>query len=68
VHVCDCALGRSRVLEQNVGRAAVRHELPVHGHVDVSNATVGAEDFAQVCLVDVFGEFFDDDFGAAGEG
>ena len=47
----------------NVGRAAVGHELPVHGHVEVADGAVSAEDLAEMGLVDVFGEFLDDDLG-----
>jgi hypothetical protein len=45
----------------NVGRAAVRHELSVHGHVEVADGAVSAEDLAEMGLVDVLGELLDDD-------
>jgi hypothetical protein len=45
----------------NIGRTAVGHELPVHGHVEVADGAVSAEDLAEMGLVDVFGEFLDDD-------
>ena len=37
--------------------------LSVHWHVKVSNWAVCAEDFAEVVLIDVFGELFDHDLG-----
>lgn len=35
--------------------------LSVHGHIEVADGTVGAEDLTEVVFVDVFGEFLDDD-------
>jgi hypothetical protein len=50
---------------EDVGDAAVGHELLVHGHLELGDGAVGAEDFAQVRRVHVFGEFFYHDFGGA---
>lgn len=38
--------------------------LAVDGHVEVLYPAIGAEDLAQVVLVDVFGELLDNDLGA----
>lgn len=43
------------------GRGKGGRTLSVHGHVKVADGTVGAEDLAEVVLVDVFGELLDDD-------
>ena len=53
---------------QDVCDALVHHELRVQRHFEVDDGAVGAEDLAQVGGRDVFGEFFYDDFGAAGVG
>ena len=58
--LCICRRGI-----QHVGDAAVRQKLAVDGHLQVLDVAVAAEDLAQVRLVDVFCEFFNDDFGAA---
>ena len=63
VHVRDGIFGVGSGLVENVCCAAVRHELAVHREVDVADGAVGAEDFAEVTVGDVFGEFFDDDLG-----
>jgi hypothetical protein len=65
VHVCDCALGVRGRRIQHIRYPAVRQELPVDRHFQVLDRAVAAEDFAQVCFVDVFRELFNDDFGAA---
>ncbi len=39
--------------------------MSVHGHVEVADGTVGAEDLAEVVFVDVFGELLDDDLEGA---
>lgn len=49
--------------EQNVCNAAVRHEVLVHGHLQVLNLSISAEDLAEVRDIDVFGKLFDHDFG-----
>jgi len=59
--MCDGALGVGCGVVENVGCAAVCHELAVHGEVDIVDGAVGAKDFAEVSFVHVFGEFFDDD-------
>jgi len=65
VHVRDSTLGvRGRGI-QHVGDSTVRQELPVDRHFEVLDVAVAAEDLAQVCFVDVLGEFFDHDLGAA---
>jgi hypothetical protein len=65
VHVRDRTLGIRWRGIQHVGDSAVRQELPVDRHLEVLDVAVAAEDLAEVCFVDVFGEFFYDDFGAA---
>jgi hypothetical protein len=65
VHVRNCALGIRRRGIQHVGNSAVRQELAVDRHFQVLNVAVGTKDFAQVCFVDVFCEFFDHDLCAA---
>lgn len=65
MHVCYGAFGVRGRGVQDVGDAAVGQELPVDGHFQVFDVAVGTEDFAQVRFVDVFGELFNDDFGAA---
>ena len=64
----DSALGVARAREENISDTAVSHELFIHRHFEVRDGAVGGEDFAEVGGVDVFGEFFDDDFGAARRG
>lgn len=65
MHVRDSTLGICGRGIQHVGDSAVRQELAVDRHFEVLDVAVAAEDFAQVGFVDVFGEFFDHDFGAA---
>lgn len=65
VHVTDCTLRIRRLRVQHVRDPPVRHEVLVHGHLQILNLAIRAEDLAKVCSIDVFGEFFDDDFGAA---
>jgi hypothetical protein len=65
VHVRNRALGVRRRGIQHVCDSAVRQELAVDRHLEVLDVAVAAEDFAQVGFVDVFCEFFYDDFGAA---
>ena len=65
MHVRDRALGVRRRRIQHVRDSAVRQKLPVDRHFEVLDVAVAAEDLAQVGFVDVFGEFFDHDFGAA---
>ena len=61
MHVCNGVEGVRWSGVVNVGRAAVRHELSVHGHVEVADGAVSAEDLAEMGLVDVLGELLDDD-------
>ena len=53
--MCDRALRVGRLRVHDVCYAAVGHELFVHGHFEVGDGAVGAEDFAEVERVDVFG-------------
>jgi hypothetical protein len=65
VHVRDRALGVRWRRIQHVGDSAIRQKLPVDRHLEVLDVAVAAEDLAEVGFVDVFGEFFYDDFGTA---
>lgn len=67
VHVTDGTLRIARLGKQHIRNPAIRHEVLVHRHLQVLNLSIRAEDLAEVRRVDVLGEFFDDDFGAAGD-
>ena len=55
VHVRDRGFGVGGGGVEDVGDAAVGHELLVHRHFQLGDVAVGAEDFAEVRRVDVFG-------------
>lgn len=65
VHVANSRLRVARLRVQHVRDSAVRHEVFVHRHLKVLYGAVCAKDFAQVVDIDILGELFDDDFGAA---
>ena len=54
MHMRDRSLRIRRRRIENVRDTAVRHELLVHGHLELGDGAVGAEDFAEVGGVDVF--------------
>lgn len=68
VHVRNSCLGVARRGVENVRDAAIGEEGFVHRHFEVGDGAVGGEDFAKVVGIDVLGELFDDDFGAARDG
>ena len=55
MHVRDRGFGVGGGGVEDVGDAAVGHELLVHRHFQLGDVAVGAEDFAEVRRVDVFG-------------
>ena len=65
MHMRNRALRVPRARVNHVCNPAIRHELLVHRHLELGDVAVGGKDFAQVGGIDVFGQFFYDDFGAA---
>tara|TARA_R110002003_G_scaffold55_4_gene4949 strand:- start:6819 stop:7028 length:210 start_codon:yes stop_codon:yes gene_type:complete len=61
VHLRDCALGVVDFFVQDVGNAAVNVECRVHGHAQVLDHAVLAEDLADVVFFDVACQCLDDD-------
>ena len=68
MHMCNGILSVCRGVVENVGDAAIGHELLIHGHLELTDGAVEGEDFVEVRGLDVFGELFDDDFGGAWAG
>jgi hypothetical protein len=61
VHLCDCALGVVDFFVQDVCNAAVDVECRVHGHAQVLDHAILAEDLADVVFFDVACQCLDDD-------
>lgn len=58
--LCVCMRGIEDVCD-----TAIRHELFVCGHLKFRDIAIGTEDLAQMIFVDILGQFFDDNLGAA---
>jgi hypothetical protein len=56
VHFCDCALRVVNLFVHDVCGSAVYVEDWVHGHAQVFDGAVFAEDFADVVFFDVSGQ------------
>lgn len=65
MHVCNGCLGVGLGGVENVRCSSVCAKLSVHWHVQISNLAVGTKDFSQMVLIDIFGEFFDNNLRAS---
>lgn len=65
VHVTDGTLCIRWLRVQHVRDPPIRHEVLVHRHLQILNVAICAEDLAKVGGIDVLGELFNDDLGAA---
>lgn len=65
MHMGNSCFGIGLVDIEDVGRTTVRVELPIHGHVQISDRAILAKDFVQVILIDGLGQFFNDDLSTA---
>lgn len=59
MHVGNCGMGELGGCVEDVADAAVEASGAVGGHVDKLDVSVVTEDFADVVLRDILGEFFD---------
>jgi hypothetical protein len=64
VHLCDGAFGLVDLFVHDVCYAAVHVEGWVHGHPEVLDDSVLAEDLANMVFFDISGQGFDDDLHA----
>ena len=65
MHVRDGGFGVGRGGVEDVCNTAIGEELFVHGHFQVLDFAVAAEDLAEVSFIYVLGELFDNDLCAA---
>jgi hypothetical protein len=66
MHARNGVLGVNRFAVEHICDALVGHELAVQWHLQFLNLAVCAENFAEMSLVYVLGELFDDNFAALG--
>jgi hypothetical protein len=62
MHARNRVFGINRFAVEHVRDALVGHELAVQRHLQFLNLAVCAENFAEMTLVDVLRELFDDNF------
>lgn len=63
MHMCNRALCIFCVGVEDIGYAFVHQKLLVHRHLQILDFAIRAEDLAQVALVHILCELFDDDLG-----
>lgn len=57
---CSAVMSNCDVSNRNISRAGW-HTVSVHWHIQISDLAIVAEDLAEMLLVDVLGEFLNDD-------
>lgn len=67
VHVSNGGLGVRLVDVEDIRGAAIRVELSIHRHVQVSDRTILAKDLVQVFFIDSLGQLLDHDLSTSSQ-